>query len=327
MFASTHKQRLKPQTEIANLHMTSRSTDHPAESLNWDDLRYALAIAEAGSLAGAARALGVQHTTVLRRLDALEQRLGARLFERHRQGYRSTEAGELMAAQARAMAPGVAELQRRILGRDTALQGPLRLSTAFVAMLYLLPRPLADFARAHPGIAVEISENSALVDLSRRDADIVLRFSAQVPEHLVGRRLGEMRMRIYAARGARHLPQVQTPVAQLCQNYPWIGYERDRSSRFYDRWLRRHVADERIVMRADLMQSAAAMARTGLGLALLPTLIEPHEPELLPVSEVLPEMDIPVWLLTHPDLRDTARVRVFMQQMGDALARCLAAAP
>ncbi len=327
MFAFSHGQWLNVQTELANLHMSTPSTEHPAESLNWDDLRYALAIAEAGSLAGAARALGVQHTTVLRRLDALEQRLGARLFERHRQGYRPTEAGELMSAQARAMAPGVAELQRRILGRDTALQGQLRLSTAFVAMLYLLPGPLAAFARAHPGIAVEISESSALVDLSRRDADVALRMSAQVPEHLVGRRLGEMRMRIYAARGAADLPQAETPVPQLCQDYPWIGYERDRSSRFYDRWLRRHVADERIVMRADLMQSAAAMARTGLGLALLPTLAEAHEPELMPVSAVLPDMSIPVWLLTHPDLRDTARVRAFMRQLGGDLAERLADAP
>ena len=174
---------------------------------NWDDLRYALVIAEAGSLNGAAKALGVQHTTVLRRLDALEQRLGARLFERLRQGYTPTEAGELMAAQARQMRPAIAEMQRRIVGRDLELHGSLRLTTAFIATLYLLPEALAAFRRSHPGIEVEVHENSNLVDMSRRDADVALRMNRVVPEHLVGRQLGEVRMRVYARRGAPGLPQ------------------------------------------------------------------------------------------------------------------------
>ncbi|MCV2351517.1 LysR family transcriptional regulator [Paucibacter sp. Y2R2-4] len=294
---------------------------------NWDDLRYALAIAEAGSLNGAAKALGVQHTTVLRRLDALEQRLGARLFDRLRQGYTPTEAGELMAAQARQMRPAIAEMQRRILGRDLELQGSLRLTTAFIATLYLLPEALAAFRRSHPGIEVEVHENSNLVDMSRRDADVALRMNRVVPEHLVGRQVGEVRMRVYALRGAPGLPQTVQPVEDLCAHYPWIGFDRERRSRFFDRWMLDHVADERIVMRIDLLHPAVAMARTGVALALLPTLIEGHEPDLLPVSEVLNEVSTPVWLLTHPDLRQTARVRAFLQEVGTHLQATLAAAP
>lgn len=324
MFAKSHQQLPNTHIKIAFLHMPNRSAD---TTLNWDDLRYALAIAEAGSLNGAALQLGVRHTTVLRRLDALEQRLGARLFERRRQGYMPTEAGELMAAQAREMAPGVADMQRRILGRDLELQGQLRLTCAFVAMLYLLPEPLAAFARSHPGIAVEVNENSAVVDLSRRDADVALRMSREVPEHLVGRKLGELRMRVYARRGAAHLPQGIQPIERLCREQPWIGYDSERTRRFFDRWMLEHVPPEQVRMRLDLLHPAVAMARTGLGLALLPTLVEAHEPELVPVSEVLADVGTPIWLLTHADLRHTARVRAFLQHVGAGVAELLAAAP
>lgn len=296
-------------------------------SVNWDDLRYALAIGEAGSLNGAAQALGVQHSTVLRRLDALEARLGARLFERRRQGYSPTEAGELLVAQARDMAPQIAELQRRILGRDLELQGTLRVTTAFVATLYLWPEALAAFRRSHPGIEVELNESSSLVDMSKRDADVALRMSKTVPEHLVGRRLGDLRMRVYARRGAPGLPQSLMPIERLCQDYPWIGFDRERRSRFFDRWMLDHVPARQIVMRLDLLHPAVAMARTGLALALLPTVIEGHEPGLLPVSDVLPDVSTPVWLLTHPDLRQTARVRAFMQEVGASIQATLAAAP
>lgn len=296
----------------------------PASSngLNWDDLRHALAIAEAGSLAAAARALDVQHSTVLRRLEALEHRLGARLFERQRQGCVPTEAGELLVEQARRMRPGVDELARRIRGRDLALAGSVRLNTSYIAMVYLLPGPLAAFSRAHPGIEVEVTEASALADLSRRDADLALRLSRVVPEHLVGRRLGEVRFRIYARRGAPGLPQATLPLAQLL-DFPWIGYDRDRSATFFERWMRAHVPHERIRLRVDLFHSMVSMLRTGLGVGLLPSFVEADEPELVAVSAPLEEIDTPLWLLTHPDLRSTARIRLFMQQVGDGIAQRL----
>ena len=121
-------------------------------SLDWDDLRHAMAIATAGSLAGAARALGVNHTTVLRRLDALEGHLGSRLFDRHRTGYQATEAGLALLGQARHMAARAEEIERRVLGHDRELTGALRVATAFVVMDHLLPQPLADFSRRYPGI-------------------------------------------------------------------------------------------------------------------------------------------------------------------------------
>lgn len=305
--------------------------------LDWSDLRYALAVGQTGSLAGAARQLAVNHTTVLRRLDALEERLGARLFERARTGYLPTEAGALLLEQARRMADQAEEIERRVSGRDRELTGVLRVTTAFVVMEHLLPQPLADFARAYPGIEVEVVENAFLADLSRRhadesagwarrEADVAIRLSHQVAEHLVGRQLGLSQCRVYARRGAPGLPQTVQPLATLLRDAPWIAFERDQQARLYDQWMRKHLVAEQVRLRVDIFNAAAAVLHTGLGVALLPSFMEPRHPELVAVSEPIAELAVPVWMLTHPDLRQTARVRAFMQFVGDRVAQRLATA-
>ncbi|MDO8788286.1 MAG: LysR family transcriptional regulator [Sulfuritalea sp.] len=304
-------------------------------ALDWDDLRHALAIGVAGSLAGAARALGVNHTTVLRRLDALEARLGSRLFDRQRSGYRPTEAGLALLEQARHMAIRADEVERRVFGRDRELTGVLRVTTAFVLMDHLLPQPLADFSRAYPGIEVEVIENAFLIDLSsrhadpeqnwsRREADVALRLSGNVAEHLVGNQLGMAPCRVYALRGAASLPQCVTPIDVLTREAPWVAFEREASTRVYDRWLRERLVQSNVRVRVDIFNAKAAMLRTGIGVGLLPTFMEDKHPELVAVSEPIAELAQPVWMLTHPDLRHTARVRAFIQFVGDALTKRLA---
>ena len=303
--------------------------------LDWSDLRYALAVGSTGGLAPAARQLGVNHTTVLRRLDALEARLGARLFERARSGYQPTEAGALVLDQARRMADQAEEIERRVAGRDRELTGLLRVTTAFVVMEHLLPEPLADFARSYPGIEVEVVENAFLVDLSRRhadesaswarrEADVALRLSPHVADHLVGRPLGDTRCRVYARRGAPGLPQTVQPLAALVRDAPWVAFERDSQSRVYDQWMRKHLVNAQVRLRVDIFNAVAAMLHTGVAVGILPTFMASRQPDLVPVSEVIPELDVPVWMLTHPDLRQTARVRAFMQHVGDAVAAQLA---
>ena len=303
-------------------------------TLDWDDLRHALAIGAAGSLAGAARSLGVNHTTVLRRLDALEAHFGSRLFDRQRSGYQPTEAGLALLEQARHMAARADEVERQVLGRDRELTGALRVTTAFVVMDHLLPQPLADFARAYPGIEVEVVENAFLVDLAsrhtdtdqgwtRREADVALRLSGHVAEHLVGRQLGMTHCRVYALRGAPGLPQGVTSLDVLARDAPWVAFERDASARVYDLWLRQRLEQANVRVRVDIFNAKAAMLRTGIGVGVLPTFMEAKHPELVAVSEPIPELALPVWIVTHPDLRRTARVRAFMQFVGDALTQRL----
>ncbi len=303
--------------------------------LDWSDLRFALAVGNTGGLAAAARQLEVNHTTVLRRLDALEARLGARLFERSRQGYLPTEAGALVLTQARRMADQAAEIERRVAGRDRELTGLLRVTTAFVVMENLLPQPLADFAQAYPGIEVEVVENAFLLDLSRRhadesaswsrrEADVALRLSVQVADHLVGRPLGDTHCRVYARRGAPGLPQSVQPLEVLVREAPWVAFERDAQSRVYDQWMRKHLTHAKVRLRVDIFNAVAAMLHTGVAVGILPTFVGQRHPDLVAVSEIIPDLSVPVWMLTHPDLRQTARVRAFMQHVGDAVAARLA---
>jgi DNA-binding transcriptional LysR family regulator len=305
--------------------------------MEWSDLRVALALAQAGSVAGAARALGVDATTVQRRLDALEADLGARLFERSRRGWQPSEAGHAVIDAAQRMADQADAIERRVMGRDKELVGPLRVTTAFVVMEHLLPQPLAGFARAYPGIEVEVVENAFLVDLSRRaagsvadgvggrkEADVALRMSSQVAEHLVGRPLGLTQCRVYARRGVPGLPQQVMPLAELVADAPWVAFERDTLTRVYDRWMQDRLARARVRVRVDLFNAVAAMLATGIGVGVLPTFMEPRHPELVAVSDTIPELAVPLWILTHPDLRGTARVRAFMSDVGDAIAQRLA---
>jgi len=302
--------------------------------LDWSDLRHALAVGQLGTVAAAATSLGVNATTVQRRLDALEAALGARLFDRSRSGWRPTEAGLAVLEQARRMANQAEAIERHVMGRDRELTGLLRLTTAFVVMEHLLPQPLHDFATVYPGIEVEVVENAFLVDLARRhadtagmaqlQADVALRLSVNVAEHLVGRQLGMTHCRVYARAGTPNLPQGVTPIAELLRDAPWVAFERDATRRVYDSWLREHLSPDRVRVRVDMFNAVAAMLRTGVGVGILPTFMAARLPELVPVSDVIPELSVPLWMLTHPDLRETARVRAFMRFVGDALAQRLA---
>jgi len=306
--------------------MPKRTTDAaPDITLDWDDLRFVLAVAEGGSLnAGAAR-LGVRHSTVLRRLDALEARLGARLFERRRQGYAPTDAGSLMVEQAAQMQPAIAALQRRILGRDLQLSGPVRLNCPHFAVQGLLPQALADFAKSQPGIQVELAQSSGLVDLSRRDADVALRLSAQVPDHWVGRALGEVRFRVYT----RRLTGGRAPALQgldsLRHTARWIGFEQGLDRRFFERWMNQQVPAAQVVFRVDQFNAMVALLRTGLGVGLLPEVLGRQATDLAPISEPITALTTPLWLLTHPDLRRTARITALVQHLAQALPPLLAA--
>ncbi|HYD96601.1 MAG TPA: LysR family transcriptional regulator [Noviherbaspirillum sp.] len=303
---------------------------HPGLSsrLDWDDLRYVLAVARAGSLSGAARTMGVMHSTMLRRIDAIEGKLQVRLFERLRTGYVATEAGEALWRVAEQCEPLVAEAERRIIGGDTRLTGTLQVTTGFVVAQYLLPRPLAQFCAAYPGIEVEVQGARERLDLSRREADIALRISAEVPDYLVGRKLGEIRFRVYAwhdapflnPAGARPAPR---PIEALVNELPWICFQRGAQERMYDRWMHANVPPSSVAVRADHFPTALAFMRTGIGVALMPEFMANEERGLLPLSEPIDALQTPLWILTHPDLRHTARVRAFMHTVGDALQTLL----
>ena len=163
-----------------------------------DDLRLLTALAAAGSLAGAARRLKLNHASAWRRLGALEGRLGVRLFERGRDGYAPTPAGEAAIATAQRMLGELTDLERRLAGQDVRPSGPVRLTTTETLLELVMPA-LAALRASHPGIVVDLVTDNAFFSLTRRDADIALRPAAAAPEGLVARRLGAVATAVYAS--------------------------------------------------------------------------------------------------------------------------------
>lgn len=303
--------------------------EQPAASrLDWDDLRYVLAVVRAGSLSGAARTLSVMHSTMLRRIDAVEDKLQVRLFERLRNGYVATEAGEALCRVAEQCEPLIAEAELLIAGGDARLTGSVHVTTGIVVAQYLLPRPLAKFCATHPDIEVEVQGARERLDLARREADIAIRMSADVPDYLAGRKLGNIDFRVYGWHDAPYLSRMGKkrklqPVETLVQELPWICFQRGARDRVYDRWMHAHVPESSVAVRADHFPTSLALMRAGIGVALMPEFMARAVDGLVPLSEPIAELRSPLWILTHPDLRNSARVRAFMQVVGDAMQELL----
>ena len=270
--------------------------------MNWNDLRVFVAIAEEGTLAAAARRLGNNHSTVFRRLEALESSLEARLFDRLPTGYSLTPAGERVLELARPAADAVDAIQRDVAGRDLALSGPVRVTTAPNLARTIVPGAIAALRHEHPGIVVEISVGDSDYDLSRREADLALRATTAPPEHLIGQRVAAVDWWVCGAGDAAALPANPDELAR----YDLIGADAALARLDALRWLE-HGRRDNVVARASDLSTMAALARAGVGLAVLPA----DQPETgLTRAFRVPGLTGALWLLTHPDLRGVRRIRV-----------------
>ena len=289
-----------------------------AQLANWDDLRVFLAVARAGSLSGAARSLGVNHSTVFRRIAGLEETLGVRLFERLPTGYALTPAGEETLGIVESIETEVATLDRTVAGQDLRLSGTVRITAVDMIAFWLLPDHLRRFRAAHPGIEVEIVVGNEALNLSRRETDMALRISNSPPETLVGRRVGKLVFAIYGA------PDycASRPGTDLAQ-HDWIGF--DSAHAPLTRQLEKLLPGARPAVRSNSVACTIRLATAGLGLALLPCAIADQKPDLIRVAELPDAFGLDLWLLTHEDLRHTARIRAVLEFLTPALAESLKA--
>jgi DNA-binding transcriptional LysR family regulator len=284
--------------------------------LSWDEFRLVKSIAEARSLVGAAERLGVNHSTVFRRLAAVESAVGARLFERARAGYEPTAAGEEMIALASTMAESVLEFERRVAGRDIKPTGELTVTVPGAVGLHFMPAIVAQFQAQNPGVVVELIMTNQTLDLSRRDADVAIRLTNDPPETLVGRRICTARWAVYC-RG----DLVAGLGAEQIESAAFIGFGDGMGPGSARRWIEAHVGSERIVARANSTHCMLALALEGLGAALLPCFLGDRSPDLTRVGYLLPEIDLGLWMLIHADLRRSPRVRAFMDFAGAELTK------
>ncbi|MDJ0947763.1 MAG: LysR family transcriptional regulator [Alphaproteobacteria bacterium] len=283
--------------------------------MDWDDLRYVLAVARAGTLSGAAGALGVSHPTVFRRVDRIEDRLGVRLFERARDGYGLTPEGEEMAALAGRMAEDVAELERRLAGRDLRPSGTVRVTTTDTLLIGFLSPVLAAFRSAHPEIRLEVLVSNAMFNLTKRDADVAIRPSRTPPETLVGRRVADLAWAVYARKTRAGTSTNRPALAER----DWVGPDDSLAYLPMAQWLAEQGLDRRVVYRANTVLGLYDAVRAGLGVAALPCYMGDADRALMRIAPPIAALDSELWLLTHADLRKVARIRAFLDFMAGRL--------
>jgi DNA-binding transcriptional LysR family regulator len=283
-------------------------------TIDWDDVRLFLELTRRGSARSAAQALGMSHSTVVRRVDRLESDLGARLFDRDFTGYRPTPAGQTLLDSALKAEEALLAADRQLHGSDASLSGEITLTMPDILAYYFLMPELVTFTERYPEIDLKMLISYDVFDLARREADIALRAygtSRMPPEDLVGRRLISVPSCYYASETylERHDPAAENTTAR------WVGWGEDEP---HPEWVRNspypHIPAYGYLDNAMLQAKAV---ECGLGLGTLPCFVGDALPGVVRLPGCEPYSNYDLWMLTHPDLRDTARHRVFREFIAD----------
>jgi DNA-binding transcriptional LysR family regulator len=280
---------------------------------SWDDLKHFLAFARTGSILAAAKAQGVNQSTVHRRLAELEERLGRRLIERHLTGYRLTKLGSELLPFAEAVEEAVSAFERQLASSDTELAGVIRLACSPRVGERLRRTPLLDsFHERYPALRVELLLSDRFVDLSKQEADIALR--SQGPEledqSLVGRKIAEGAWGVYASRA--YVERYGAPArAQDIMHHSVVECTGVIVNHSAARWLRQVAPGARVAAHSDSWAGLLLAVKSSAGVAPMPYVIGDRESELVRVIDYIPELVSHFFLLVHKDMQRTPRVRAF----------------
>jgi DNA-binding transcriptional LysR family regulator len=286
---------------------------HTGGMLTWDDLKHFLAFARKGSILTAAKAQGANHSTVRRRLAELEEHLGCKLVQRHLSGYRLTEVGEGLLPYAERVEEAVAACERYVASCDKGLTGVVRLTCSPTVGERLRRAPLFEtFQARFPGLRIELVLSDRLVDMSNGEADIAIRTHGREPdeESLVGRKIAEGAWAVYASRSyvKRHgRPDGPEDITHHCV----VQFGGTIANHAAAEWLRRVAPHATIGASSESFPGLVLAVKSGAGLAPLSTVLGDGESELVRVIDSVPELVTHYYLLMHPDMRHTPRVRAF----------------
>lgn len=283
--------------------------------MHWDDLRLFLAVAEQGSLSSAARALKLSQPTVSRRIAAFEERIGARLFDRLPEGLLPTAEGAALLEPAREMARAAEAAERRRAAFTEAESGEVRISVTEVTAAFLAER-LERLRAMAPRVEIELAFSHIMANLSRREADLVIRVC--VPDYgtLISRKLGEVGFAVYGSKGyvARRGP-FDSDLDSLVARQDWIAWDEEHQYMPGADWLARRLAGRSAHFRVNNALAMALAVRRGAGLGVLSCAAGDAEPELLRLSPPLDGVVAPLYLMVHPDLRRSPQVRAVMDAL------------
>ncbi|MBL4906104.1 MAG: LysR family transcriptional regulator [Sneathiella sp.] len=271
--------------------------------MNWGNLEYVLTVAQKGSLAAAARALKVDHTTVLRRVSAFESQVKVRIFERLRSGYILTPEGEVFLDAAKSIEATIADLDRKIAGSDTAISGEVSITTTD-SIIHCLTPEVNNFRSLYSEIIIKLTITNDRLDLDSRDADIAIRASNSPPSHLVGQRVCNINFGIY---GAPSILKADMKIS--LETCPWLGTSSSWSASHVGEWMMQNVSAKQIILKTNSFVSQCALAEHGIGLAILPRFMGDSSSKLEPVSLDLKELSTELWLLSHKDILRSRRVQ------------------
>ena len=278
---------------------------------DWEDLRHFIALAETGTLSGAARALKVDHATVGRRVSALERVLGGPLVDRLPKRWVLTESGHRVQDLARGMQVQAHALERAVRAQVQPLSGTVTLSTPPVfASQFLAPR-LAILRRLYPDLHLTLLGAKAVASLSQQEADIAVRISRPREASSVARKIGTMEFWLYAAPGYDAKPEVE---------WEFIAYDHSMDDAVEQAWLREFAGDRSIVFRANDLVSQIAAARAGVGIAALPCFVALSDPALAALSVDLRRATRDIYLVVHADLRRMPAVRAVLEFVAEQVA-------
>ncbi|HET9959685.1 MAG TPA: LysR family transcriptional regulator [Polyangiaceae bacterium] len=291
------------------------------QQLSWDDLRVFVALSAGGSTRRAARELGIDATTVGRRLKALEDTLGSKLFERQPEGMRLTSAGKEVARLATELRERVQSLQQRFTGLDQRISGTVRVTAAEI-MGPLVCEALREIGERYPELCIELSVTDAMLNVQHDTAELALRVAEAVPEGLIGRRIAQSAVGIYASRD-----YVQRWGEDLrSARHTWLEWPKALQHKPAFKWVEERFPERHVVLRAKSANTVLQATRAGLGVAPLACTQAFDDPRLVMLKRLPTTCSTPVWLLVHPDSRDSARVRVVMDILVAALTarrRCI----
>lgn len=274
--------------------------------MNWDDARIFLAVAREGSFSNAARRLGVQHSTVSRRISALEQKLATQLVERKVSGYILTEAGEELKSSACRIENELLSFEGAVGGQNEDVAGLLRVTAiANMASTILMPY-FASFSAAYPRIDLSVQVTNDSVRLSEREADVAIRQTNKPQETLIGTRLTTVASAVYGSR--EYCAEVIAGQA----NEKWIGVD---CCEYHRTWTKQAWPKAEHEFYVDDTSLTLAALKEGLGVGFLPCFLGDSDPELARFHAPQSEHELGLWLLYHRDLRNTKRVLLFRQHM------------
>ncbi|WP_106609411.1 LysR family transcriptional regulator [Shimia abyssi] len=271
---------------------------------DWEDLKTVLHLVRAGSLAGAGAALGVNYTTVARRISRIEKDMDVRLFDRLADGYQATEVGKSVALRAAEMEAQELTLMRTLQGRDQLLSGTLVVTAPQLMIGPYISPVAAQFFKAHPNVELRLKASNDIVDLTRREADLAVRISRSPGDTLKGVRVAGQQTACFGAR--KWLDRTKNDVID------WVVYEQQPEVPVA---AKRHFPKSRVVLVCDDMAAMVGAAVAGLGVVRMPFFLGRATPGLvqLPFLDSQPYAD--VWVLSHPDVWPSARVAAFREML------------